>query len=66
MCVNGNDLVEITCYYKGGPIVGGDQFQDHVVMVDAGRLSVVGHIPDGFVDLGNRTPPAARISTCGP
>jgi transcriptional regulator with XRE-family HTH domain len=66
MCLNGNDLVEITCYYKGGPIVDADQFQDHVVMVNAGRLSVVGHIPDRFVDLGNKAPPAAGIPPCGP
>src|SRR5207253_7686890 len=25
MCLNGNDLVEITCYYKGRPTVDGDQ-----------------------------------------
>ena len=66
MCLNGNDLVEIACYYKGGPTVNGDQFQDHVVMVDAGRRSVVGHIPDGFISLGGRSPPAVGIPLCGP
>jgi hypothetical protein len=66
ICLNGNDLVEIACYYKGGPTVNGDQFQDHVVMVDAGRRSVVGHIPDGFISLGRKSPPAVGIPLCGP
>ena len=66
ICLNGNDLVEITCYYRGLPTVDGDEFQDHVVMVDAGRLKVVGHIPDGFIRLGGKTPRTAGIPLCGP
>ena len=66
-CLPMNSLVEISCWFHGMPAAGGDRYQDHVVTVDeAGTmLSITGHVPDFFVDLGGRTPPAVLIPQCG-
>lgn len=64
VCLARDDLVEIVCYYSGKPSVGGDQFQDHVVEEDAGRLLYVGHIPDRFVALEGSKPSALGIHRC--
>jgi hypothetical protein len=67
-CLGGNDLVEISCYYRGEPEAGSppDSYQDHVIRENAGRLSLVGHIPDFFVDLDNHNPnaPSIHIPPC--
>lgn len=64
-CLGGNDLVEISCYYRGSPTVQGDNYQDHVIEEDAGRTSLTGHIPDYFVNLNQSNPPGVHIPACG-
>jgi hypothetical protein len=67
VCIGGNDLVLIDCYYNGNPVVEGDNFQDHVTEEDAGRRHDTGHIPDYYINLGDRNPnnPAIHIGHCG-
>ena len=67
VCIGGNDLVEIQCWFTGAPAAGGESFQDHVDQENAGGLHDIGHIPDHFVNLGNHNPnsTAIRIPQCG-
>jgi hypothetical protein len=63
-CLGGNDLVLITCYYRGTPTVFNDNIQDHVTRENAGNLSKTGHIPDYFIDLNNHNPADLGIGGC--
>jgi hypothetical protein len=63
-CLASPDLVEISCYYQGSPVVSGDNFEDHVIKEYSGGLSFVGHVPDFFVNLGNNNPPNVGIPHC--
>lgn len=63
-CIRGNELVEISCFFQGNPIVGGDDFQDHVIEEDAGGVAFVGHIPDFYINLGGQTPNNSGIPGC--
>jgi|SRR5215471_9962839 len=63
-CLASPDLVEISCYYQGVPVAFGDNFEDHVIKEYSGGLSVVGHVPDFFVNLGNNNPPNVGIPHC--
>lgn len=55
-CIGGNDLVLISCFFHGSPIVGGDNYQDHVIAENAGGRTDTGHIPDFYIDLNNHNP----------
>ena len=65
-CLGGNDLVLITCWFTGNPVVGGDSIQDHVTEENAGGRTDVGHIPDFYIDLNGHNPgdPAIGLSHC--
>jgi len=65
-CIGGNDLVLITCWFTGTPVVGNDNIQDHVTAEDAGNRGTDGHIPDFYIDLNNHNPgdPAIHIGHC--
>jgi hypothetical protein len=43
-----NDLVEISCYYLGSPVVHRDNVEDHVVALatPSGPTPLNGHVPD--------------------
>lgn len=66
-CVGGNDLVRITCWFTGSPTVSGDGIQDHVT-AENGRsstpLTLVGHIPDHYINLGGQNPADVNIPHC--
>ena len=64
MCLPGGDLVKVTCYYSGDPKVDGDAVQDHVEGERSGQLTLLGHIPNRFVDLGGSSPSAVGLPTC--
>ena len=61
ICLGGNDLVLITCWFTGNPVVGGDSIQDHVTEENAGGLNDIGHIPDFYIDLNGHNPGDAAI-----
>lgn len=61
VCIGGNDLVLITCWFTGNPAVGGDTFQDHVVAENSGSLRDVGHIPDFYINLNGHFPNALEF-----
>ncbi|HEX5401250.1 MAG TPA: hypothetical protein VFX16_02990 [Pseudonocardiaceae bacterium] len=63
-CIRSDELVEISCFFQGNPVVGGDNFQDHVIEDDAGGQAFVGHIPDFFINLGGKTPNNSGIPAC--
>lgn len=66
VCLGGNDLVLISCYFTGNPVVQNDSFQDHVIAENAGGRTDIGHIPDFYIDLNNHNPndPAIGIPHC--
>ena len=57
--------VVVTCYYFGNPPAPyvGDGYQDHIDLI-VGIGYQVGHIPDPYVNLGDRTPPEYGIPEC--
>jgi hypothetical protein len=57
--------VVVTCYYFGNPPAPyvGDGYQDHIDLI-VGIGYWVGHIPDRYVNLGDRTPPEYGIPQC--
>ena len=65
-CIRSNELVMISCFYQGPPVIGNDNLQDHVIQEDGGARKDDGHIPDAFIDLDGNLPnsPAIGIHGC--
>jgi hypothetical protein len=61
-----NDLVEISCYYFGSPVVHGDNVEDHVVALAtiSGPEPLNGHVADWDVNLGGKNPWQVGIPAC--
>jgi hypothetical protein len=61
-----DDLVEISCYYFGSPVLHGDNVEDHVVALatPSGPTPLNGHVPDWNVNLGGHNPWQEGIPAC--
>lgn len=56
--------IEVTCWYIGTPVHGGDAYQDHIDRLRGKPVS--GHVVDYYVNLGGHTPPQVGIPECPP
>lgn len=58
--LNCNEGVKVTCWYYGNT---SDGYWDHVTWT-SNHGYVTGHVDDGYVNLGNNTPPEVGLAYC--